>query len=53
MIENQRLNVKETTPQIWESELIDKERHRVRSTTWRFIAAGYIAALILCLILLS
>lgn len=53
MIENQRYQVRETTPKHWESRLIDREMQRCRSTTWRFIAAGYIAALILCLVLLS
>ena len=53
MIENNRYQARETTPKHWESKLIEREMQRCRSTTWRFIAAGYISALILALYLLS
>ena len=53
MIDDQRYQVRETTPKHWESKLVDREMRRCRSTAWRFIAAGYIAALILALYLLS
>ena len=53
MIENQRYQVRETTPKYWESKLVDREMQRCRSTAWRLIATGYIAALILCFVLLS
>lgn len=53
MIENQRYKVRKTTPKYWESKLTDREMQRCRSMTWRLIATGYIAALILALYLLS
>ena len=53
MIEDNRYQARETTQKHWESKLIDREMQRCRSTTWRFIAAGYIVSLILALYLLS